>query len=62
MGEQWMLRGPTNYLRVDLADPAEAEYWLLVLDVSRWRLEDAIRSVGCDAEAIREYLKSRGPD
>ena len=61
MGEQWTIRGPTNYLKVDLADPAEAEYWLLVLDVPRWQLENAVRSVGCDAEAVREYLQSRGP-
>jgi hypothetical protein len=62
MGERWTMRAPTNYLRVDLADDAEVEYWVLVLDVPRARLEAAVRRVGCDAEAVRDFLQSGSPD
>lgn len=61
MGDQWTMRAPAHYLRVDLDDPAEAEYWLLVLDVPRGRLEDAVRRVGADADAVRDYLRSGDP-
>ena len=56
MGEQWTLRAPADYRFVDLDDPAEAEYWLLVLDTSRRRLEQALACVGNHVVAVRGYL------
>lgn len=55
MGQSSM-RAPCHYLRVDLRDPAEAEYWLLVLDVPRPLLEHALSIVGRDAHAVGAYL------
>ncbi|OGT60293.1 MAG: hypothetical protein A3E01_15790 [Gammaproteobacteria bacterium RIFCSPHIGHO2_12_FULL_63_22] len=57
MGEPTQMRAPKNYLRVDLRDPAEAEYWQVVLDAPRTRLEDALAAVGADALDVRAYLQ-----
>ena len=51
------MRAPAHYRRVDLSDPCEAEYWYVVLDATRARLEAAIAQVGRDAEAIRDWLR-----
>lgn len=59
MGEQWTLRAPADYRFVDLGDPAEAEYWLLVLDTSRRTLEQALACVGNHVEAVRGFLDAR---
>ena len=56
MGEHWTLRAPADYRFVDLQDPAEAEYWLLVLDTSRRALEDALARVGNHVVAVRAQL------
>jgi len=56
MGEQWTLRAPADYRFVDLDDPAEAEYWVLVLDSSRGALEAAVARVGNHVVAVREHL------
>ena len=53
------MRAPANYLRVDLADPAEAEYWLVVMDCGRAELEAAIAAVGSDALDVRRWLGSQ---
>ena len=58
MGSSLQLRAPTHYLRVDLDDPAEAEYWLLVLDATRQQVESAVASVGRDARDVHGYLQS----
>lgn len=57
MGREWTLRAPADYRFVDLDDPAEAEYWLLVLDTSRQALEDAVTRVGPHVVAVRDYLQ-----
>jgi hypothetical protein len=51
------IRAPTNYLRVDLDDPAEAEYWLIVLDAARPQVEEAVVSVGRDARDVAAFLR-----
>ena len=51
------LRAPTHYLIVDLDDPAEAEYWQLVLDAPMARIEAAIAVVGRDAGEVRRHLE-----
>ena len=50
------MRAPVHYLRVDLDDPAEAEYWLVVMDCERPRLEAALAAVGADALDVRAWL------
>ena len=60
MGEHWTLRAPADYRFVDLQDPAEAEYWLLVLDTSRQVLEEAVTRVGNHVVAVRHYLQAPG--
>ena len=60
MGETVRMKAPAHYLRVDLDDPAEAEYWLVVMDVPRARLEDAIRAVGRDALDVQAFLRGDG--
>lgn len=57
MGGQVAMRAPTDYRVVDLQDPAEAEYWMLVLDASRRQIDDAIARVGNEAGAVRACLK-----
>ena len=58
MPETVAMRAPAHYLRVDLSDPAEAEYWLVVFDCERSRLEAALRSVGNDALDVQRWLVS----
>ncbi len=59
MTETVKMKAPAHYLRVDLDDPGEAEYWVVVLDVSRRRLEAAIAAVGNDALEVRAWLEGR---
>ena len=53
------MRAPAHYLRVNLDDPAEAEYWLVVLDCGRATLEAALASVGNDALDVQRWLEAR---
>lgn len=57
MGNALEIRAPNNYLRVDLHDPAEAEYWLIVLDATRAQIEEAIAAVGADAREVGVFLR-----
>lgn len=57
MGEQWTLRAPADYRFVDLDDPAEAEYWVLVLDTPRPALAEAVARVGNHVVAVRAHLQ-----
>jgi hypothetical protein len=59
MGNSLQMRAPTHYLRVDLHDPAEAEYWLLVLDATREQVETAVASVGRDARDVCACLQAQ---
>jgi hypothetical protein len=45
MGEQTQMRAPRNYLRVDLCDPAEAEYWQVVLDAPQYTALASVRGL-----------------
>ena len=56
MADTIRMRAPAHYLRVDLGDPAEAEYWTVVLDCDRATLEYALSTVGCDAQDVRRWL------
>jgi hypothetical protein len=58
MADSTCMRAPAHYLRVDLSDPAEAEYWLVVMDCERARLEAAIAAVGRDALDIQRWLRA----
>jgi len=60
MAESHPMRAPAHYLRVNLEDPAEAEYWLVVFDCDRACVEAAIRAVGRDALEVQRWLGSRG--
>jgi hypothetical protein len=57
MGETVKMKAPAHYLRVDLDDPGEAEYWQVVLDAPRPQLEAAIVAVGRDAHDVRGWLQ-----
>ena len=59
MGESVKMKAPAHYLRVDLDDPGEAEYWQVVLDAPRPKLEAAIAAVGRDALDVRGWLEGR---
>ena len=61
MTEAVKMKAPAHYLRVDLADPGEAEYWKVVLDAPRRQLEAAVIAVGRDALEVRAWLESRRP-
>jgi hypothetical protein len=61
MGEQLRMRAPAHYLRVDLSDPAEVEYWMVVLDVSRAELERAVACAGRDLWEVRAWLVAQTP-
>jgi hypothetical protein len=56
MADTVQMRAPAHYLRVDLRDPAEAEYWQVVFDCERQRLEAALAAVGSDAMEVRRWL------
>jgi hypothetical protein len=57
MAQQVRMKAPAHYLRVNLEDPAEAEYWLVVLDAPRAALEAAVAAVGRDALDVRAWLE-----
>ena len=59
MTEAVKMKAPAHYLRVDLDDPGEAEYWQVVLDASRRQLETAIAAVGRDALDVRAWLEGK---
>lgn len=59
MGNELEMRAPKHYLRVDLSDPAEAEYWVVVMDAPRTRLKEAMALVGADAIAVRNHLQQQ---
>ena len=59
MAEILPMRAPAHYLRVDLRDPPEAEYWLTVLDCERGQLQAALDAVGSDALEVRRWLEGR---
>lgn len=54
------MRAPANYLRVDLGDPAEAEYWSVVLDAPPPRIAAALAAVGTDPGDVRDWLRGVG--
>jgi hypothetical protein len=56
--DEVQMRAPAHYLRVDLRDPAEAEYWLVVFDCARARLEAALAAVGSDALDVQRWLRA----
>jgi hypothetical protein len=58
MAERVCMKAPAHYLRVNLDDPGEAEYWQVVLDAPRARLEQAVATVGRDARDVDAYLRS----
>ena len=58
MADSVQMRAPAHYLRVNLEDPAEAEYWQVVFDCERARLEAALAAVGPDAIEVRRWLAS----
>jgi hypothetical protein len=58
MADPMPMRAPAHYLRVNLDDPAEAEYWLVVLDCERARVEAALAVVGSDVLEVRHWLQS----
>ena len=59
MADSLQMRAPVHYLRVNLEDPAEAEYWLVVFDCDRARLEAALAAVGRDAQEVLLWLRAR---
>lgn len=56
MAQAMQMRAPAHYLRVDLADPAEREYWLVVLDASPDALQRAVDAVGPQLWEVRGWL------
>jgi len=56
------MRAPANYSRVDLRDPAEAEYWLIVLDATRQQIETAMAVAGSDVRQVRAQLRALEPN
>jgi hypothetical protein len=58
MADSVRMRAPAHDLRVDLEDPAEAEYGLVVLDCDRARVEAALAAVGNDALEVQRWLGS----
>jgi hypothetical protein len=59
MADSQSMRAPAHYLRVNLDDPAEAEYWLIVLDCERGQLEAALAMVGSDALDVQRWLHAQ---
>ena len=59
MAEAVKMKAPAHYLRVDLDDPGEAEYWVVVLDAPRQQLEAAVAAVGRDALEVQRWIQQR---
>jgi hypothetical protein len=51
-------RGEPVALSIDLAQPCEAEFWCLLLDVSQTELEEAIRSAGNSVASVCAHLRA----
>lgn len=52
-------RGEPDRSRINVNQDHELRYWTQALDVSEDDLRSAVRAVGTDADAVREYLRSR---
>lgn len=59
MAQAVQMRAPAHYLRVDLEDPAEREYWLVVLDASPEALQRAVAAVGANLWDVRDWLQGQ---
>lgn len=67
MAQAVQMRAPAHYMRVDLGDPAELEYWLVVLDVGAADLRRAVDAAGPELWNVRAWLSAsrvrlRAPD
>ena len=61
MAQAVQMRAPAHYLRVSLDDPAECEYWLVVLDVGAADLRRAVDAAGPELWNVRAWLQARRP-
>jgi hypothetical protein len=52
-------RGSADRSRIALGEEHEVRYWIRELGVTRDELEQAVKSVGNNAQKIREHLRGR---
>jgi hypothetical protein len=51
-------RGPQDRSRINLHEKWEVQYWTKELGVTEEELEQAVKTAGSSAEAVREHLSS----
>ena len=51
--------GTTSGARIDATSPEDILRWARELGVDRWDLEDAIRDVGPEVDAVKKHLGAR---
>ncbi len=56
MSDDLSKRGASDRSRISLNEEHEVSYWTKELGVSREQLEEAVKSVGNNADRVREHL------
>jgi hypothetical protein len=60
MSDDMNKRGSGDRSRIALEEEHEVRYWTKELGVSREELEEAVKSVGTNAQRVREHLRGGG--
>jgi hypothetical protein len=59
MADNLQDRRPQDALRINVHEDWERSYWTKALGVTAQEVEDAVKAVGVQATAVKQYLASR---
>lgn len=62
MADKMPEREPVDATRINLHEEWELTYWAELLGTTEAQLEDIVRAVGPDIEAVRQHLGKRQPE
>lgn len=58
MADDKTARGPQDSSRIALGEDYEVQYWTNRFNVSKERLEEAVKAVGNSVDAVADYLNT----
>jgi hypothetical protein len=58
MSDNLQSRGPQDRSRINLHEKWEVQYWTKELGVTEEELQEAVKTAGSSANAVREHLSS----
>jgi hypothetical protein len=54
-------RGPGDRNRINVSEDWERRYWSRALGISEEQLQKAVGAVGSSVQAVRDYVRGKGP-